>query len=185
MNNNDNNNNNNDNILDEEEESTTADLEMNVPAAKAPPQRQQKPKKLLYSVYDVLKEANTMTKKEDKLKVLRDNDTKALRYVLQASYDNNVQSILPDGEPPYTPKRDSDLTLNAFESEIPKLFKHGPMSNEPITKVEFFFIDLLSKLQKEEAMVLIRMKDKLLQQMFKKLTKPIVREFLSDTVQIK
>jgi hypothetical protein len=135
-------------------------------------------------INQVLKEVDNKMKKEDKLKVLRDNDSKALRYILQANYDQNAQVLLPDGEPPFTPTGEN-LTLNDVESEIPKIFKYGPMHKAPGTKVEFFFMGLLAKLKKEEAMVLVRAKDKILQQMYKKITKPVVAEFLSDTVKIK
>ena len=44
---------------------------------------------------------------------------------------------------------------------------------------------MLANLQKKEAMVLVKMKDKNIQNMYKKITKPLVKEFLKDRVDIK
>lgn len=138
------------------------------------------------AIYEVLEEVNAKTANADKLEVLKENDSKALRYVLQAAFDDNVQTLLPDGEPPFNPIEESkQVTLHELVNDIPKLFKFGPMHRAPATKVEFLFMKMLANLQKKEAMVLVKMKDKNIQNMYKKITKPLVKEFLKDRVDIK
>jgi len=137
-------------------------------------------------VYDMLKAVNAKVAKSDKLKVLEENDCRVLRYILQASYDDNVQSLLPDGEPPFTPvKKEERVTLHAIEKDIPKIFKNGPMHRESLTKVEVEFMNMLSQLETNEAKLLVLSKDKKIQSEFKRITKPVVQEFLESTVKIK
>ena len=137
------------------------------------------------SIHEILTEANSKTAKADKLKVLEENDSRMLRYILQASYDKNVICLLPDGEPPYTPvDKEQQTTLHSIEKDFPKLFKNGPMTGQPLTKVEFMFIGMLAGLKPEEAKVLVLAKDQRLNSMYKKITKPLVKEFLSSTVDI-
>jgi hypothetical protein len=138
------------------------------------------------TVYEMLTKVNNKVAKADKLKVLEENDCRVLRYILQASYDDNVQSLLPDGEPPFTPvKKEEQQTMHAIENDIPKIFRNGPMQNETLTKVEVEFIRMLSILKSEEAKLLVLAKDKRVQSEFKRITKPVVQEFLASTVKIK
>lgn len=137
-------------------------------------------------ISEVLDSVNKKNLKDEKMKVLKDNDSKALRFVLQAGYDDNVQTLLPDGEPPFNPVDEKEqVTLHELADDIPKLFKYGPLHNAPGTKVEMLFMKMLSSIQKDEAVVLVLMKDKMLQSHYKKLTKSLVKEFLSDKLTIK
>lgn len=141
---------------------------------------------MLKAIHEVLEEVNAKTTNADKLEVLRENDSKTLRFVLQAAYDDKVQTLLPDGEPPYDPvESGKQVTLNELYDDIPKLYKYGPMHNAPGHKVEFLFMKMLANLQKKEAMVLVKMKDKNLQSLYKRITKPLVKEYLKDYVTIK
>jgi len=138
------------------------------------------------TIHAVLTEANEKDSVEERIQVLQENDSKVLRFVLQMAFDDNVQTLLPDGEPPFNPVPKQDqVTLHAMESKLPSLFKYGPMSKAPATKVEMFFIDMLSKLKKEEANLLVYAKDKRLNVLFKKLTKNVVKKFFGDSVNIK
>ena len=101
------------------------------------------------AIYEVLEEVNAKNTNADKLEVLKENDSKALRYVLQAAFDDNVQTLLPDGEPPFNPIEESkQVTLNELADDIPKLFKFGPMHRAPATMVAFLFMKMLANLQK-------------------------------------
>ena len=54
---------------------------------------------LLFS--EVLDKVHKAKTKDQKVKILRDNNTPALRSVLKASFDPNIKWILPEGEVPY------------------------------------------------------------------------------------
>jgi hypothetical protein len=55
-------------------------------------------KKLIFEVIDAAAAAKT---KKDKVKILQENDTWALKDVLRATYDDVIQFTLPPGSPPY------------------------------------------------------------------------------------
>ena len=133
----------------------------------------------------ILDELETKTTKADKLDILKENDSKMLRFILQAAFDKNVQSILPDGEPPYSPgPKENQVSLYELEPDFPKLFKNGPMTKSPLVKVEMVFMNMLKSLSPKEAKILVLTKDQRLHSMYKRLTKPIVKEYLKDTVEI-
>ena len=52
-------------------------------------------------VYEVLEEARKAKTKEQKIKILKDNETFALKDILKGSYDDKVKFNLPEGTPPY------------------------------------------------------------------------------------
>ena len=51
-------------------------------------------------VYEVLEEARKAKTKEQKIKILKDNETFALKDILKGSYDDKVKFNLPEGTPP-------------------------------------------------------------------------------------
>ena len=138
------------------------------------------------SIHQILTEANSKVSKADKLKVLMENNSKTLQYILQGAYDKRVKCLLPDGEPPFNPvEKSKQVTLQAVEKDIPSLYKNGPMTKEPSVKVEMFFMQMLSKLTPEDAKIMVMAKDQRLQSIFKRLTKPVVKEFLAaNNIQI-
>ena len=68
------------------------------------------------SMAEILNTAARTKKKEDKIAILRQNNSKELRNVLLLMYDKSFQLDLPDSAPPYTP------------SEIPE--SHGLLYRE-------------------------------------------------------
>lgn len=59
--------------------------------------------KMTLQIHEVIKKAASQSKKADKIKVLKENESFALRTILQGAYDSRIQFILPEGTPPYTP----------------------------------------------------------------------------------
>ena len=55
---------------------------------------------LLFS--EVLDRVHKAKTKDQKVKILRDNNTPALRSVLKASFDPNIAWILPEGDVPFS-----------------------------------------------------------------------------------
>ena len=54
---------------------------------------------LLFS--EVLDRVHKAKTKDQKVKILKDNNTPSLRSVLKASFDPNIKWVLPEGEVPY------------------------------------------------------------------------------------
>ena len=133
--------------------------------------------KLLIS--EVLQKVHSAKTKAQKVKILQDNNTNALRSVLIANFDESVQSLLPEGEVPYQ-KNDAPVGTEhtVLESESNKLwhFIVGGDNTLSKTRKETLFIQVLEGLHKDEAELLCNVKDKKLHNVYKGLTPGAVKE---------
>jgi len=123
--------------------------------------------KLLIS--EVLQKVHSAKTKAQKVKILQDNNTNALRSVLIANFDESVQSLLPEGDVPYQ-KNDAPLGTEhtVLEQEYRKLylfFKGGSTIKQ--SQRENLFIQMLEGLSVEEAELLILVKDKALNKKYR------------------
>ena len=119
---------------------------------------------------EFLNKVSKLKKNEEKIEALRFNDSKPLRVILQAMFDPNVKWLLPEGDVPYTPNNLLDLQhVLINECERDKLLyyiasiPHAPdgfYEGLKQAKREMMFIELLERLDKEDAKLLVAMKDK-------------------------
>ena len=131
--------------------------------------------KLLIS--EVLQKVSNAKTKAQKIKLLQEYNTPALRQILIANFDESIISMLPNGDVPYE-KNDApeDTEHTKLVHEYRKLylfFKGG--ANISQTRRETLFIQLLEGLHKGEAEVLCLMKDKKIGKRWK-ITKQCVEE---------
>jgi len=126
---------------------------------------------------EVLQKVSNAKTKAQKIKLLQEYNTPALRSVLIANFDESVISMLPDGEVPYKPNDAPEETEHTrLVQEYRKLylfFKGGASVSQ--TRRETLFIQLLEGLHKGEAEVLTLMKDKRIGKRWK-ITKACVEE---------
>ena len=123
--------------------------------------------KLLIS--EVLQKVHSAKTKAQKVKILQDNNTNALRSVLIANFDESIQSLLPEGSVPYE-KNDAPVGTEhtVLEQEYRKLylfFKGGSTIKQ--SQRENLFIQMLEGLSVEEAELLILVKDKALNKKYR------------------
>lgn len=123
--------------------------------------------KLLIS--EVLQKVHSAKTKAQKVKILQDNNTNALRSVLIANFDESVQSLLPEGSVPFE-KNDAPVGTEhtVLEQEYRKLylfFKGGSTIKQ--SQRENLFIQMLEGLSVEEAELLILVKDKALNKKYR------------------
>ena len=64
---------------------------------------------LLFS--EVLDKVHKAKTKDQKVKILREHNSPALRSVLKSSFDPNIKWVLPEGDVPYT-KNDAPMEQN-------------------------------------------------------------------------
>ena len=135
---------------------------------------------LLFS--EVLDKVHKAKTKDQKVKILKDNNTPALRSVLKSSFDPSINWVLPEGDVPY--KRNdapegTEHSVLAYEAR--KLYHFLEGGNADITqgKRETMFIQMLEGLHESEADVLCAAKDKVLHQKYKGLSEPVVKEAFS------
>ena len=132
---------------------------------------------LLFS--EVLDKVHKAKTKDQKVKILKDNNTPSLRSVLKASFDPNIKWILPEGEVPYSKNEapaGTEHTTLATESRQLWHFIKGGDGQTPQWKKEQMFVQLLEGLHETEAELLVRTKDKKLHQIYKGLSSNVVRE---------
>ena len=110
-------------------------------------------------IYEILEAAGKARSKAEKIKILKDHDSWALRDVLRASYDLKVEFLIPDGEPPYTPNKPESIPSNLLRKNVDfkYIIKGGIREDMPSFKREKIYIGLLESIHPEDAKVVINM----------------------------
>lgn len=129
-------------------------------------------------ISEVLQKVSNAKTKAEKIKLLQDNNTQALRSILIWNYDESVVSMIPEGEVPYRPNEAPAGTEHTvLEKEARKLyyFIKGGDNTLKQFKREQMFIQMLEGLHSSEAEVLVLVKDKKLQDKYR-ITKAVVQE---------
>jgi hypothetical protein len=126
---------------------------------------------------EVLQKVSNAKTKAQKIQLLQEYNTPALRQILIANFDESIISMLPVGDVPYTKNEAPEGTEHTkLLHEYRKLylfFKGG--ANISQTRRETLFIQLLEGLHQGEAEVLCLVKDKALGKRWK-ITKQCVEE---------
>ena len=136
------------------------------------------------TVAEVLDAVHKQKTKDKKIEVLRQYDSKALRYCLIWNYDESLKSALPEGEVPYTPNpAPTPEAQSKLASEYKTLYNFIEGGNYDInnTRREVLFIQLLEALAPDEAEVLCLVKDKKLAKKYR-VSFPVVKEAYPDIV---
>lgn len=131
--------------------------------------------KLLIS--EVIKKTSNAKTKAEKIKILRDNNTQALRSILKWNFDPAIQTDLPEGEVPFN-KNDSPIGTEhtVLERESKGLWRFIKGANTLSKfKREQLFIQLLEGLHESEAEIVILTKDKQLHNKYR-ITQAVVKE---------
>lgn len=126
-------------------------------------------------VFEVIEEVNKKRKKEDKIKILKENESWALKDIIRGSMDSTIAWNLPAGAPPYTAAPEHSHPANLLRENVKfKYFvKGGPGDQMPAFKRENLFIGILEGVHPEDAQLVIGMINK---EPPKGLTRPMVKE---------
>lgn len=125
-------------------------------------------------LYEIFEEAAKAKTREDKKEVLLDYNCLALRDIVKGAYDDSIKfTLLPKGEPPYTPNPEPKESLLEKSKTLRYFVTGGPGEKMPSVKRETMFIKLLESVHEKDAQILIWMKDKKLAQKYKGITKQL------------
>ena len=141
---------------------------------------------LLYS--EILDKVHKAKTKDQKVSILKQNNSEGLRMVLKSSFDPKILWAIPEGEVPYKPNdvpAGTEHTVLAMESKKLWHFIKGADKGTPQHKKEQMFIQMLEGLHDSEAKLLIAAKDKKLHQMYKGLSTNVVKEAFDWTDEYK
>ena len=132
---------------------------------------------LLFS--EILDKVHKAKTKSEKVAILVINDTPSLRMLLKASFDPTKEWVIPEGEVPYTPNEAPEGTEHTVLAQEAKKLWHFIKGGDNETKQaqkENMFIQMCEGLCAAEAKLLIAAKDKRLHQVYKGLSKDVVKE---------
>lgn len=128
---------------------------------------------------EILRKVSNAKTKKEKIDLLRQHNTPALRQLMIWNFDESVISMIPEGEVPYTPN-DAPVGTDhtRLEQEYRGFFRFvkGGQDRLPSMKRESMFIQLLEGLAAEEAELLCLVKDGQLSKKYKRITKAVVSE---------
>ena len=136
------------------------------------------------TVHEVLDAVHKQKTKDKKIEVLRQYDSKAVRYCLIWNYDESLKSALPEGDVPYEPNPSPTIeSQSKLASEYKTLYNFIEGGNYELTNTrrEVLFIQLLEALNPGEAEVLCLAKDKKLGRKYR-CSFPVVKEAYPDIV---
>jgi len=128
-------------------------------------------------LHEVLQKISNAKTKPEKIKLLQQYNTPALRQILIANFDESIISMLPEGDVRYNkndvPEETEHTKLVHEYRKLYLFFKGG--ANISQTRRETLFIQLLEGLHQGEAEVLCLMKDRKIGKRWK-ITKQCVEE---------
>ena len=130
---------------------------------------------LMKLVHEVLEEVSKKKSKKDKVAILKENETWALKDVIRGSMDPTVKWHLPGGTPPYTAAEEHNCPANLHRENVKfaYLVKGGKGEELPAFKRENIFIGMLEGVHPKDAELLVAMINK---ETPKGLTKAVVEE---------
>lgn len=131
---------------------------------------------LMSEILDKVAKAKT---KDQKVNLLRQHNSAALRMVIKASFDPNIEWELPDGDVPFERNDAPEGTEhNMLIHEARTLFHYIRGGNPKLTqnRRENMFIQMLEGLHESEAEIIIAAKDKSLHRKYKGLSSNVVKE---------
>jgi len=121
-------------------------------------------------ISEVLQKVSNAKTKKEKISLLVQNNTPALRSILIWNYDESIITLLPEGEVPYEPNDSPKGTEHSLlAKEYAKLYYYikGGADQVPQLRRESMFIQLLEGLHKSEAELLCLVKDGKLQDKYR------------------
>ena len=136
---------------------------------------------LISEILDKVSKAKT---KQNKVALLKQYNSPALRMVIKSSFDPKIKWALPEGEVPF--KRNeapagTEHSVLSYESR--KLYHYIEGGNGSLSqrKRETMFVQMLEGLHETEADGLVAAKDGVLHQMYKGLSANVVKEAFNWT----
>lgn len=113
-------------------------------------------------VFEVLERVQKAKKKEDKIKILKTNESWALKDIIRGSIDTTVVWNLPKGKPPYTAALEQSHPANLLRENVKfKYFVKGGQGDKlPAIKREALFIGMLEGIHPKDAELVVNMINK-------------------------
>lgn len=135
-------------------------------------------------IYEILQKFEAAKNKQERVKVLQQNNIMPLLDVLRGTFDDSIQWNLPGGTPPYTPSSAETPPSSLLRQHRNfKYFVKGLQESSKLTPVrrERMFIDMLETVHPNDVEILVSMINK--KSPVKGLTKKIVEEAFPELIR--
>ena len=128
-------------------------------------------------MHEVLQKVSNAKTKKEKIALLKEYNTQALRSLFIINFDDTVVSLLPEGSVPYTPNDAPEGTEHTLLEKEARLLHHFFKGGSNVSQVkrEQMFVQMLEGLNAGEAEALVLAKDKKIGKRWK-ITKACVSE---------
>lgn len=135
-------------------------------------------------IYGILEAANAIKDDEDRKIFIRNTRNTIIDILFKMAYDPAITFALPEGTPPFKeanhPENNCYGNIYSEMARIQRVFLTGTLPEMKSIQRENLFIGVLEFLNKDDAKLLIAVKDKALPKLFKKLNEKFVREALPE-----
>ena len=128
---------------------------------------------------EIFTKINNAKDKAKKIAILQQNANAPIKQILKGAFDPNIVWDLPAGDPPFIKNEAPVGTEHGLlRNEAKRLWHFVKGADDQTTKTqkETMFIQMLEGLHQSEAELLLGMKNKSLNKMYKGLTESVVRE---------
>ena len=129
--------------------------------------------KRIHEIVELVSKAKT---KDEKINILKQNESQALKDVLVGAYHSKVEWNLPPGRPPFEAAEERSVPTNLLKQtrKFNDLVKGGEGDTLPAFKRERIFIRLIEMIHPHDAELLLKMVAK--KQLAKGVTKKLAQE---------
>lgn len=113
------------------------------------------------TVYETINDIAELPTKKDRVEALQKDNNPTIKTILKYCFDPSVKWLLPKGEVPYKPNKNSDQR-NMLYSRARELylFVEGGNPNLRQMRREELFINLLESIDEKDAELICAIKDK-------------------------
>jgi hypothetical protein len=131
------------------------------------------------SIYNILKECAEPKSVNERVERLQKNGIPVVKQILKYAFDPAIEFDLPEGAPPYKPCEYLDQEGRLY-SEARKLYLFTKDGNPSLKKMkrEMLFIQFIEGIDKDDATLIVAMKDKKLP--FKGINADVVKKAFPD-----
>ena len=113
------------------------------------------------AIAQIIEAASNIESVEERAQYLRDNESEQLKYILELALTPGVAWEIPEGAPPYKPCEYIDVEGRLYqEARTLYIYLLGNKPELTRLKRESLFIGLLESIDKRDAELLIKVKDK-------------------------
>lgn len=133
-------------------------------------------------IAEILQKVHETKSPEQKIQILRDNDSSTLRTIIRGIFSRSIRFQLPKGIPPFKKNNLPDLHGVLYhEARRLYLFVEGGHPSLSQTRREQLFVELLEAVDAQDANILLAMKDK--RSPFPSITKQLVEQAFQESYQ--